>query len=184
MTNAYIEGRKLAKIYHDFYRRHVPGFEHSDLVQTAPLLGVRESRRIRGEYQLNGDDYRSRAVFADEIGRFSYPIDIHSSSTDPEEQKRVERVLCETRCKPGESYGIPYRSLIPLGVENLLVAGRCVSCDREIQSSLRVIPGCFITGQAAGAAAAMAAAGNVRSVDTAVLQKWLKDDLHVYLPNI
>ena len=184
LTNAYIEGRKFAKIYHDFYRRHVPGFEHSDLVQTAPLLGVRESRRIRGEYQLNGDDYRSRAVFADEIGRFSYPIDIHSSSTDPEEQKRVERVLCETRCKPGESYGIPYRSLIPLGVENLLVAGRCVSCDREIQSSLRVIPGCFITGQAAGAAAAMAAAGNVRSVDTAVLQKWLKDDLHVYLPNI
>ena len=64
------------------------------------------------------------------------------------------------------------------------MAGRCVSCDREIQSSLRVIPGCFITGQAAGAAAAMAAAGNVRSVDTAALQKWLKDDLHVYLPNI
>lgn len=183
LTYACIEGRRLAKTYHEFYRKHVPGFEHSDLVQTAQLLGVRESRRIRGEYQLNGIDYRKRAVFPDEIGRFSYPIDIHSPSADPNEQKRVERVLGETRFQPGESYGIPYRSLIPLGVENLLVAGRCVSCDREIQSSLRVIPGCFITGQAAGAAAAMADCGNIRGVGIAALQKWLKDELHVYLPN-
>lgn len=182
LTSAYIEGRKIAKIYHDFYRKHVPGFEHSDLVQTAPLLGVRETRRIRGDYQLNGADYRSRASFADEIGRFSYPVDIHSSTSDPEAQKKVEEVIRAMRYKPGESYGIPYRTLLPQGLENLLVAGRCVSCDREIQSSLRVIPGCFITGQAAGAAAAMCGNGSVRDVDTIRLRDWLRSELGVYLP--
>lgn len=182
LTNAYIEGRKIAKIYHEFYRKHVPGFEDSDLTQTAPLLGVRESRRIRGDYQLNGTDYRNRASFADEIGRFSYPVDIHSSTIDPEEQKRVEEVIRAMRYKQGESYGIPYRTLLPQGVENLLVAGRCVSCDREIQSSIRVVPGCFITGQAAGAAAAMCSGSNVRDVDIARLHDWLRSELEVYLP--
>lgn len=182
LTGAYIQGRKIAKIYHEFYRKHVPGFEDSDLTQTAPLLGVRESRRIRGDYQLNGADYRNRASFADEIGRFSYPVDIHSSSTDPEEQKRVEEVIRALRYKRGESYGVPYRTLLPQGVENLLVAGRCVSCDREIQSSIRVVPGCFITGQAAGAAAAMCNGSRVREVDITRLRDWLRGELEVYLP--
>ncbi len=183
LTRACIEGRKLAKIYHDFYVRHVPGFEKSDLVNTAALPGVRETRRIVGDYRLNFEDYTRRAVFEDEIGRFSYPVDIHSSSTDPEEQKRVERVMRETCCKPGESYGIPCRALLPQGVENLYVAGRCISADRPVQSSLRVIPGCFITGQAAGAGAALSLGENgvTRRVDTAHLRRILSGEFDVPL---
>ncbi len=180
LTAAYVEGRKLALIFHNFYREHVPGFENSEMTQTAWLLGVRETRRIHGEYQLNGGDYRRRASFPDEIGRFSYPIDIHSSG-DVEQQKKVEKEIKDTHFEPGESYGVPYRALIPLGVENLLVAGRCISCDREAQSSIRVIPGCFLTGQAAGAAAAMCE-GEVREVDTDKLRTFLRDELDVYLP--
>ncbi len=93
LTHAYIEGRKLAKIYHDFYRKYVPGFAKSDLVHTASMLGVRESRRIRGQYVLNGNDYRRQASFDDEIGRFSYSIDIHASTSDPEAQKNVGKVI-------------------------------------------------------------------------------------------
>ena len=106
LTNAYIEGRKIAKIYHEFYRKHVPGFEDSDLTQTAPLLGVRESRRIRGDYQLNGTDYRNRASFADEIGRFSYPVDIHSSRNTSSGYQQYEKDFSNLRYKKGESYGI------------------------------------------------------------------------------
>lgn len=183
LTRAYIEGRKLALVYHNFYREHVPGFENSELSQTAALMGVRESRRIRGDYQLSGEDYRRRASFPDEIGRFNYPIDIHSSG-DVARQKEVEKELAATMYKWGENYGVPYRALVAQEVENLLVGGRCISCDREAQSSIRVIPGCFLTGQAAGAAAAMSAAGNgaVRSVDVEKLRAFLRDELEVYLP--
>lgn len=111
-------------------------------------MGVRESRRIRGDYQLSGEDYRRRASFPDEIGRFNYPIDIHSSG-DVARQKEVEKELAATMYKWGENYGVPYRALVAQEVENLLVGGRCISCDREAQSSIRVIPGCFLTGQAA-----------------------------------
>ena len=120
------------------------------------------------------EDFRRRAVFDDEIGRCCYPVDIHSGSTNAEEQKRVERVLEETRFKRGESYGIPYRAMIPQGLANLLVPGRALSADRAIQSSLRVMPPCFVTGQAAGVAAGLAD-GDVRSVDTVQLRSRLAE---------
>lgn len=155
LTHCYIRGRELAEIFHRFYREHVPGFAASDLVQTASQLGVRESRRIDGLYCLNYADYEARASFDDEIGRFAYPVDIHASKADPEAQRQVEENIRKTRYRPGESYGIPYRSLVPRTVGNLLVAGRCISTDRALQSSIRVIPGCMLTGQAAGAAATL-----------------------------
>lgn len=183
LTDAYIEGRRLALIFHNFYREHVPGFENSEMTQTGWLLGVRETRRIRGDYQLTGQDYRERASFPDEIGRFNYPIDIHSSG-DTETQKNVEEEIRNTHLGAGENYGIPFRSLIPQGVENLLVAGRSISSDREAQSSIRVIPGCFLTGQAAGAAGAMSVenGGDVRTVNTEKLRIFLREKLDVYLP--
>lgn len=176
ITRGYIEGRQIARKIHQFYRDHVPGFAASELVNTAASLSVRETRRIRGDYQLCYDDYLARATFPDEVGRFAYPIDIHSSSPDPKEQEAVERRLDETRLKKGESYGIPYRALIAQGISNLLVAGRCISCDREVQSSLRVMPGCFITGQAAGCAAALAVdcGGETRGVVAGELQNLLR----------
>lgn len=164
LTKCYIEGRKLAKLYHEFYMQNVPGFAESDLVQTAPMLGVRETRRIRGHYQLNMADYQKRAKFADEIGRFAYPVDIHASKPDPAAQLAVEENIHRTRYNIGESYGVPYRSLVPLTVDNLLVAGRSISADRAIQSSIRVVPGCMLTGQAAGCAATIMVARNCDAI--------------------
>jgi len=176
LTRGYVEGRKLARVYLDFYREHVPGFENAELSATAALLGVRETRRIVGEYVLTGEDYRSRATFEDEIGRFAYPVDIHSATTDPAAQKHVEEELRATRLGKGESYGIPYRSLVARGLANLLVAGRCMSADRQVQSSIRVMPGCFITGQAAGVGAALAIEGRcaVRDVNVAKVREVLR----------
>ena len=175
LTRGYREGRRVVRTFETFYREHVPGFENAVLVSTASLLGVRETRRIRGEYRMTFDDYRNRADFTDEIGRCCYPVDIHSSSLDSEEQKRVEQVLAATRFKHGESYGIPYRAMIPVGLRNLLVPGRALSSDREIQSSIRVMPPCFVTGQAAGSAAGMVQEEDVRSVDIAALQAALRE---------
>ena len=175
LTRGYREGRRVVRTFETFYREHVPGFENAVLVSTASLLGVRETRRIRGEYRMTFDDYRNRADFTDEIGRCCYPVDIHSSSLDSEEQKRVEQVLAATRFKHGESYGIPYRAMIPVGLRNLLVPGRALSSDREIQSSIRVMPPCFVTGQAAGIAAGMVQKEDVRSIDIAALQAALRE---------
>ena len=88
------------------------------------------------------------------------------------------------RYEPGENYGIPYRSLLPLGLENVLVAGRCISSDRQLQGSIRVMPGCFITGQAVGVAASQAAdlGKTPRELDVKSLQAKLRD-MGAYLPN-
>ncbi|MBI4979655.1 MAG: FAD-dependent oxidoreductase [Spirochaetes bacterium] len=182
ITFGYTEGRKIAEKIHGFYRDNIPGFEKSEIVNTASVLSVRETRRIAGEYKLCFNDYTSRASFEDEVGRFAYPIDIHSSSTDSDEQKEVEKRLHSSALAKGESYGIPYRALIAKNTSNLLVAGRSISCDREIQSSIRVMPGCFVTGQAAGAAASIATEKNgaVRSVPAARLQETLRS-LGAYL---
>ena len=106
------------------------------------------------DYVLSLDDFTSQAVFEDEIGRYAYPVDIHASKPDAASFAQFEREMGTYRYDPGESYGIPYRILLPQGLRNVLVAGRCVSSDRYLQGSIRVMPGCYITGQAAGLAAA------------------------------
>ena len=182
VTRGYVEGRRVAEIIHNFYRRRVPGYEYADLTATAALLGVRESRRICGDYRLCFADYLARRHFADDIGCFCYPVDIHASTPDAARQKRVAERMRETAYLPGENYGIPYRALIPREVTNLLTAGRCISTDREVQSSLRVMPACMITGAAAGAAAALAAGtGDVRRVSIGLLRRKLRG-LGAYLP--
>lgn len=184
LTRGMVDGRRMLWKFLDWYRRNVPGFRNAEMAATASILGVRETRRIVGDYVLNFDDYRARASFPDEIGRLSYPVDIHSSTTRPKEQRAVEKRLRATSLAKGESYGIPYRALVVRGLENLLVAGRCVSTDRAVQSSLRVMPGCFVTGQAAGVAAALAAKrhkGNVRSVDVSQLRSTLRSQ-NAYVP--
>ncbi len=175
LTHCYMEGRRIAHIFEKFYREHVPGFENAELVTTASLLGVRETRRINGEYRMTFEDFKRRADFEDEIGRCCYPVDIHSASKNAEEQKRVEKVLAETSFRPGQSYGIPYRAMIPKKLKNLLVPGRALSSDRAIQSSLRVMPPCFVTGQAAGIAAGLAGNYDVRNVNTVELREKLKN---------
>ncbi|MEI7903980.1 MAG: FAD-dependent oxidoreductase [Candidatus Firestonebacteria bacterium] len=155
LTPLLLSGRKALTEYEYFYRKFMKGYEKATLVGTAPLTGIRETRRITGDYVLNYNDYAARADFEDGIGRFNYWIDIHPSKASLDNHEELLKYR-GTHYKDGESYGIPYRILTPLGLENLLVAGRCVSVDQAVQSSIRVMPGCFITGQAAGMAAALA----------------------------
>lgn len=183
LTRAMIWGRRSMLEYERYYKEYLKGYEHMQLCATAALPGVRESRRLVCDYTLNIDDFRSRAVFEDEIGRYCYPVDIHVANTDKKEYERFQQEYASMRYQKGESYGIPYRCLISASFFNLLTAGRCVGTDRKLQSSIRVMPGCFITGQAAGAAAALAVdSGETRKVDISALQMELKK-LGAYLPN-
>ena len=185
LTAAMLDARKRLAEYEKYYKKYLTGYEKMALVCTAPRLGVRESRRFVCDAMLTEGDFLSRAVFPDEIGRYAYPIDLHVSKADAEAFKRMwHEFRTKYRYKKGESYGIPYRSLVPKSLSNALVAGRCLGADRKMQASIRVMPGCFITGQAAGAAAALAAVkdGDVRALDVKALQKRLKE-LGAYLPN-
>lgn len=186
LTKGYVRGRESMVEYERYFREYLKlGMENIRLVETAAMMGVRETRRIAGDYELSLDDYVKRAVFPDEIGRYAYPIDIHPSTADKAAyEKHLDEFHRLYRYKDGESYGIPYRILCAKGVSNLLVAGRCVSTDQMVQSSIRVMPACYLTGQAAGFAAAMAADGlcDIHAVDVKSLQKKLKD-FGAYLPN-
>jgi hypothetical protein len=121
-------------------------------------MGIRESRRIVGEYRLTIDDYIARHSFQDEIGRCCYYADVHQSLPQSKDSDNAgtNKFLQLGRYNRGESYGIPFRSLIPKGIDNLLVAGKIISCDRGVLGSVRVMPPALVTGQAAGTAAAMA----------------------------
>jgi hypothetical protein len=183
MTDAFVSGRRQLQEYERYYRDYLEGFEEMELAATGSLLGIRETRRIMGDYVLNVDDFRRRAVFEDEIGRYSYPVDLHAGRPGRESYEDFHQKFQSLRMDEGESYGIPYRILTPKGLKNVLVAGRCVSTDRDMLSSIRVMPGCYITGQAAGVAAAMAADGqNVHEVDVDAVQGKLKE-MGAYLPN-
>ena len=158
--------------------------ENMELVISAQQIGIRESRRVMGEYVMTLDDFMKRATFDDEIGRYCYPVDIHAGKNTNAGYEKYKSEFTNLRYRGGESYGIPYRALVVKGIDNLLVAGRCISTDRYMQSSVRVMPGCYITGQAAGAAAAIASESDcaARDIDVARLQKQLKK-MGAYLPN-
>jgi hypothetical protein len=132
----------------EFLREYVPGFEDSYVVQSGVNVGVRETRRILGDYQLTADDVLSARKFPDAIARGAYPVDIHN----PEGSGTILK-----RLPPGEAYDIPLRCLMPRGAEGLVVAGRCISGTHEAHSSYRVMPIVMATGQAAGICAAIAA---------------------------
>jgi len=184
LTDAMVLGRRILPEYERFYHEYMgSGYENAVVVSSASYLGVRESRRIMGDYVLGVGDFRADSYFDDEIGRYSYPIDIHA---DPG-RAGYEKFLKEhtsMHLNRGESYSIPYRCLCPQKLSNVLVAGRCVSTDQKMQSSIRVMPGCYITGMAAGMAAAMAAEGeqDIRRVDIASLQDKLAA-AGAWLPN-
>ncbi len=184
ITEALVRERKKVLEYERYYKEYCSGFEKMELAATGALLGIRETRRIMGDYVMTLEDYRKRASFADEIGRYNNEVDIHASSADPKELEKLKKLFDTSGYREGESYGIPYRALTPRSLENVLVAGRCISVDRYVLGSIRVTPGCFITGQAAGAAAALAAVKqtSTRGVDIIELQRRLKD-MGAFLPN-
>lgn len=178
LTKALLWGRKLVLEFERYYKQyHQKHFTNMELAATGSMLGVRESRRIMGDYVLCLNDFKTRATFPDEIGRYAYPVDIHvTRPNDETEYQRFEQEFKELRYKTGESYGIPYRCLVPRELTNVLVTGRCLSADRFLQGSIRVMPGCFITGQAAGIAAALACGNDndTRKVAIGELQNRLR----------
>lgn len=178
LSKAMMEGRKLAHQLHEGLIEFCPkAFANSFLVSTAPLMGIRETRRIRGDYVLTVQDYLDRRTFEDEIARNSYYMDVHL--TDEERQLAREGKMDDAeRCSSygkGESHGIPYRCLTPVGLDNILVAGRSISAERMVQGSIRVMPTCLAMGEAAGIAASMAAKAGVSTHDVDV--KMLRERL-------
>ena len=148
LTKAEIEGRRQASEYARFLREQVPGFERAVMVSTSPAIGVRESRRVHGRYRLEAGDVLAGRRFDDEIALCGAPIEDHHAGADT-----------RWRYVPdGGVYGIPYRCLLPLRVEGLLVAGRCFSASHDAHASARSMGTCMSMGQAAGTAAALAAA--------------------------
>jgi hypothetical protein len=150
-----------------FIKEATPGFDRAYIVEIAPQIGIRETRRIRGEYVLTEDDILGCRDFADTIGVQGWPVEAHIKGD-------VKFVFA-----PPDSRGfneIPYRIIVPLQVDNLFVAGRCASMSHEGQSSARVSGPCFIMGQAAGTAAHLALQANVvpRALDVLTLQRRLR----------
>ena len=187
VASGLVTGRKTAAEYREALAEFFPSaFANSFLAATGPLLGIRESRRIMGDYVLTIEDYIDRRSFDDEICRNSYYIDVHFNKSDEKRQQNGEINIDSggMHYGRGESHGVPYRCLAPVGLDNVLVAGRSISCDRKVQGSIRVMPVCLCMGEAAGLAAAMAAASsecNIHSVDTAKLRGRLREE-GAYLP--
>jgi hypothetical protein len=169
LTRAEVEARAQVMQLLDFFRRDVPGFARARIAATATQIGVRESRRIVGEYTLTADDVLAARTFDDAVARSAYPIDIHNPSGTGTTTRRLA---------PGASYEIPYRCLVPLLVDDLLVAGRCISTTHEALASTRLTPTVMTLGQAAGTAAALSLREGVtpRALDPRLLRERLIRD--------
>jgi len=167
ISRAEVEGRRQVMKIFRFLKKHVRGFERSALISTGPFLGVRETRRIVGEYKMTRDDVIEGREFPDNIARGAFPVDVHVPDGSGIFQEFVRN---------GGSYGIPFRTLLPIGVENLLVAGRCHSATHDAAGSTRTMGQAMAMGQAAGTAAALAVCTNrpVRQVDTELLRETLR----------
>lgn len=166
LTTASLESRRQIPEILSLMRRMIPGCENVTLVESASMLGLRETRRIQGDFVLTGEDILSKQIFPDVIFLSGNSIDMHGGSA------------VTYRPSTGEPYQIPYRILLPAKVRNLLVAGRCASLDRTALAAIRVMPPVFAMGQAAGTAAALSIADGTdpAKIDVAKLQNLLKED--------
>ncbi|RLE99863.1 MAG: hypothetical protein DRJ63_04000 [Thermoprotei archaeon] len=169
LTKATVVTYRQARSIVNFLRKHVPGFEKCYLLETAPIIGVRETRRIIGEYVLKAEDIISARKFEDAVAAGCYPIDIH-----PMRPSDKETIMLSP--PPGDYYEIPYRCLVPLKVTNLLITGRCISATHEAQAAIRIMPIVCYLGEASGYAASLSVEkeGLVRKIDVNTLQKLLK----------
>jgi len=163
-----VEGRRQCWDVFEFIREVTPGFEKSYIVEIAPQLGIRETRRVKGEAMVSEAEILDCADFPDSIGVNGWPVEAHIAGDVKFVFARKERGFNQ----------LPYRMIVPLAIENLLVAGRCASMTHEGQSSARVTGSCFVMGQAAGTAAALALQAGVapRRLDVKSLQERLERD--------
>lgn len=171
LTRSAIELRRKLWANMEVLRRHVPGCERISLITTAAAVGVRESRRIEGDYTLTDEDVLEGRAFSDQVYRYACFVDIH----EPKPGSRSR--LADRSLPPGVSYGVPFRCLVPKQVENLLVAGRCLSATHAALASVRMMPSCMAMGQAAGTAAALAVQNSipVRQIDPDRLRERLAE---------
>jgi hypothetical protein len=162
---AIVECYRQIDAYVKFLKENIPGFEKASIAQLAPILGVRETRHIQGEYVLTGEDVVSGHSFEDSIAADNAPANAVQSTGSGIDWENLP------------PYEIPYRCLVPLNVEQLLVAGRCISVDHMAFGRTRNMPACMATGQAAGVAAAIAVSSNrtVRDIEIKAVQKILID---------
>ena len=160
-----IEARKQIDDIYTYLKNYVPGFEKCYFTKTAPFLGIRETRRIVAHYMMTQEDVLGCRHFDDAIAVASYPIDIHRPGDEG-----CTLIWC------GDCYDIPYRSLLPTKVENLIVAGRCIGTTHEAMGAIRVMATCMAMGEAAGRAAKMAVRQGVAptEIDVGKLQEELR----------
>ena len=185
LSRAVVRGRRQAASFRDALAEYFPkAFADAFLAQTAAHMGIRESRRILGDYVFTLDDYLNRSTFPDEICRNHYFVDVHPTPAEAKDRTGWHSDDRYEKYGPGESHGIPYRCLTPKGLRNVLTAGRCLSCDHASQGSLRVMPVCLTTGEAAGIAGALASREktvDVHSVPVKEVRRLLREN-GAYLP--
>ena len=164
LTEGTVAGRRENLELLRIMRDHFPGFAQAKLRAIAPVIGIRETRRIRGDYVLTTEDLIEGTVFPDSIAVSSYGWDLpHPKQPSLQPSAGIRRRSPYTH--------IPYRCLLPVGVENLIAVGRCISCEREVLGPVRVMGPCLAMGEAAGIAAALAKDGIFRAVDVTLLRE-------------
>ena len=156
LTRATMIGQEQCYHIYNFMKKHAPGFENAQLVATADSIGIRETRHIEGEYKLTGDEVAACTVHPDAIACMATNMDTHNKD-NPGGSFFIP--------KNGPYFTVPYLCLVPKGISNLLVAGRAISADAIAGSAIRMMPSCMAFGEAAGTAAAMALAQNVKPKD-------------------
>ena len=147
MTDAHMRARRQVLESYGVLRNDTPGFQNARMTQVAPVLGVRESRHIEGKYKITVSDISEGIKFPDRIAAYAFGMDVHPRTADMSGNFKV---------KSANVYYIPYRSMLPQGCENLLVAGKTISCESQAAGGLRVMPCAMAMGQAAGAAISVA----------------------------
>jgi hypothetical protein len=164
LTQATIQGRKLVRELQRFFNEEIPGLNHAQVMQTAAKIGLRETRRVIGEHVLSGEEILQGRKFDDGIGANAWPLEMVSA----EERKFIF-------LEGDDFHTIPYRSLVPKKIENLLMAGRFISCTHDAQASIRVTGPASVMGQAIGTAAALSIKEKVvpRQLDIKLLQREL-----------
>lgn len=167
MTQAHQQARYQVLESYRILKEETPGFEHCRLTQVAPVLGVRESRHIKGQYLFTVDDASKGTLFEDRIAAYGYGMDVHPRTSSMSGNFKIE---------VAEVYYIPYRCLLPKGCNNLLVAGKTISCESQAAGALRVMPCAMALGQAAGCAAAIAIRSDLKPQNICIteLQQLLK----------
>ena len=166
LSQCEIEGRRRVQNFVVWARANVPGLEKCWLAKTGPHVGIRESRRVMGDYVLTLDDFQAAAKFDDAVACCTYPVDKHNQAANDTTFYHLEG---------DEFYQIPYRCLVPRGRENLLLACRAISADVYAHASFRIMPPVMNLGEAAGLAAAMSLpGGDVRTIDTVALQERIR----------